>query len=178
MSTIDIIILVILAAAAINGFMKGGLKQLASLLGLVVGLLAARALYGALAEKLCPTVTNSLSVAQVLAFVLIWLAVPLVFSLLASLLTKVMEAIHLGMLNHLIGATVGILKWGILICLVVTLLEFFDSDNALVSKKAKQESVFYYPIVELVQEFLPLAREAAEPIIDGELWTSLPHKVL
>ena len=84
MTVIDIVILVILAAGAIMGFSKGFIKQLASLLGLVVGLLAARALYGQLAEKLCPTVTQSLGVAQVLAFVLIWLAVPLIFALVAS----------------------------------------------------------------------------------------------
>ena len=80
MATIDIIILIIIGAGAIVGFMKGFIRQLASILGLIVGLLAAKALYTTLAEKLCPTVTDSMTVAQVLAFIIIWIAVPLIFS--------------------------------------------------------------------------------------------------
>ena len=79
MATIDIIILIIIGAGAIVGFMKGFIRQLASILGLIVGLLAAKALYTTLAEKLCPTVTDSMTVAQVLAFIIIWIAVPLIF---------------------------------------------------------------------------------------------------
>ena len=71
MATIDIIILIIIGAGAIVGFMKGFIRQLASILGLIVGLLAAKALYTTLAEKLCPTVTDSMTVAQVLALSLI-----------------------------------------------------------------------------------------------------------
>ena len=37
--------------------------------GLIVGLLAVKALYASLAAKLCPTLTDSMTVAQVLAFV-------------------------------------------------------------------------------------------------------------
>ena len=49
MATIDIIILIIIGAGAIVGFMKGFIRQLASILGLIVGLLAAKALYTTLA---------------------------------------------------------------------------------------------------------------------------------
>ncbi len=84
MTTIDIIILIALGAGVIIGFMKGFIRQLASILGLIVGLLAAKALYTSLAVKLCPTVTDSMTVAQILAFVIIWIAVPLIFTLVAS----------------------------------------------------------------------------------------------
>ena len=40
MATIDIIILIIIGAGAIVGFMKGFIRQLASILGLIVGLRA------------------------------------------------------------------------------------------------------------------------------------------
>ena len=58
MATIDIIILIVIGAGAIVGFVKGFIRQLASILGLIVGLMAAKALYASLAEKLCPTVTD------------------------------------------------------------------------------------------------------------------------
>ena len=83
MTTIDIIILVILGAGAIVGFAKGFLRQLAGLLGLVAGLLIAKALYATVAERIFLPLTDSLTVAQGIAFVIIWLAVPLAFLLLA-----------------------------------------------------------------------------------------------
>ena len=78
MAIIDIIILAVFGLGTIIGFMKGFVKQLASLLGLIVGLLSAKALYASLAVKLFPTLTASMTVAQVLAFVFIWLAQSLV----------------------------------------------------------------------------------------------------
>ena len=44
-ATIDIIILIVIGAGAIVGFVKGFIRQLASILGLIVGLLAAKTLY-------------------------------------------------------------------------------------------------------------------------------------
>lgn len=64
---IDILIIAVFGAGAIIGFMKGFIRQLASILGLIVGLLAAKALYAGLAEKLCPTVTDSMTFAQILS---------------------------------------------------------------------------------------------------------------
>ena len=43
MTTIDIIILVFLGIGLVSGFMRGFLKQLASIVGLIAGLLVARA---------------------------------------------------------------------------------------------------------------------------------------
>ena len=88
MTTIDIVILIVLGVGAIVGFTKGFLKQLAGLLGLVAGLLIAKALYATVAERFFLPLTDSLTVAQGIAFVVIWLAVPLAFLLLATLLLK------------------------------------------------------------------------------------------
>ena len=107
MATLDIILLSVIALGVVLGFLRGALKQLASLLGLVVGLLAARALYASVAERVFSHVTDTPSVAQLLSFVAIWLAVPLLFWLAATLLTKMMEAVSLGWLNRLLGAVLG-----------------------------------------------------------------------
>ncbi len=54
MATIDIIILIVIGAGAIVGFVKGFIRQLASILGLIVGLLAAKALYASFGGKALP----------------------------------------------------------------------------------------------------------------------------
>ena len=96
MTTLDIIILVVLGLGVLLGLLKGALKQLAGLLGLVVGLLAAKALYATVAEEVFSRVTDNMTVAQVLAFLAIWVVVPLLFWAVACLLTKAMDAFCLG----------------------------------------------------------------------------------
>ena len=162
MNTIDIVILCILGIGLVQGFWKGFIKQLASLLGLVVGLLAAKALYASLAEKLYTTVTDSMSVAQGLAFVLIWLAVPIGFAIVASLLTKAMEAVALGGINRLLGAGLGLLKCALLVSLLIGIVEFVDSDHKLIEKKEKKASVLYEPMKSCAEIFVPVAKSAWE----------------
>ena len=91
MTTLDIILLVLIGTGAVLGFAKGFLRQLAGLLGLIVGLLAAKALYATVADEVFSQVTDDAGLARGLAFVAIWLLVPLLFLLVASLLTRAMS---------------------------------------------------------------------------------------
>lgn len=165
MTTIDLIFLFLLAAGAVEGFTKGGIKQLASILGLIVGLLAAKTLYATLAARLFPTFTNSVTAAQVLSFGMIWIAVPLLFALAASLLTKAMEAISLGGINRLLGAVLGVLKVFLMLCLLVYVIEYVDPENSLIEQTKKQESVLYYPIRTFAEFFLPAIKRVTEQYI-------------
>ena len=152
MATIDIIILIIIGAGAIVGFMKGFIRQLASILGLM-------------AEKLCPAVTDSMTVAQVLAFIIIWIAVPLIFLLVASLLTKAMKAVSLDWLNRWLGCVLGALKFLLLTSLVICLIEFMDGDNKLISATKKSESLLYYPMETFAGIFFPAAKSMTQQYI-------------
>ena len=80
MTTIDIIILVVIGAGAVIGFIKGFIKQLASILGLIVGLLAAKTLYVSVAERVFSKIMDSMTFAQILAFVAIWVVCAVVVS--------------------------------------------------------------------------------------------------
>lgn len=166
MTTIDIIIVAVIAVGALIGFMKGFVKQLASILGLIVGLLAAKALYAPLAERLCPSLTDSMTFAQILSFILIWLAVPLAFTLMAALVTKTLEVVSLGWLNRLLGSGLGALKFLLLLSVVVGVMEYIDADNSLISKTKKKSSALYYPIKDFAGLFIPAARDFTEQIMD------------
>lgn len=165
MGVIDIVIVCLLGVGAILGLMKGFLKQLATLLGLVLGLLAARALYEVAAREVFSRLTDNLTVAQVLAFVAIWLLVPVLFWLVAALVSRLLEVVSLGWLNRLLGAVLGAAKWALLASLLIGVTEFLDKDDALISRAKKQESVFYYPLRDLAKVFLPAAKQMTEQYI-------------
>lgn len=100
MATIDWVIIILLALGAASGFMKGFFKQLAAVVGLIAGLLVARALFAGLGEQLAVAVGTSVTFGQILAFLLIGLIVPLGLSLLASALTKIVDMAGLGFINR------------------------------------------------------------------------------
>ena len=54
MGTIDWIIIILIGLGVIQGLMQGFVKQLASIVGIIAGLLLARALFGVVAEQLAP----------------------------------------------------------------------------------------------------------------------------
>ena len=109
--------------------------------------------------------TDSMTFAQILAFVVIWVVVPLLFLLVAALLTKAMEAVSLGWLNRWLGAGLGALKFLLLTSLLICVVEFIDSDNTLVEQTMKEESVLYYPMESFAGMFFPAAKEVTEQYI-------------
>ena len=164
MTTIDIIILVIISIGILLGLVKGALKQLAGLLGLVVGLLAAKALYATAAAEVFSRVTDNMTVAQLLAFIAIWVIVPLLFWGVACVLTKALDAVCLGWINRLLGGVLGGVVHALLVSLVICVLEAVDTKNDLLSKGQKQESVLYYRMEPLAGLFFPAAKEFTEQI--------------
>jgi membrane protein required for colicin V production len=171
MQTIDWIMIAIVGLGAVVGFSKGFIRQLASVVGLVAGLLVARALYASVGEKLAMETGTSLTFARGLAFLLIWLVVPVGLSLAATLLTKAVDSIHLGFVNRWLGAGLGALKYILLISLVIALIEYIDS---LIQSTKKKESVLYYSMESLSGVFIPVIKDATKQLIDTDICNKNP----
>ena len=164
MEVIDIIILILIGVGAIQGLMKGSIKVLASIVGFVAGLLLARALFGTVAEQLAPALGTSITVAQILSFILIWVAVPIGCSLIASVLTKALAVVNLGWLNRLAGALLGAVKVMLLIGLGIYVLEYIDPKSEMISKTTKKSSLLYSPMKDLGNQCLPVVKGLTDDI--------------
>ena len=169
LGVLDWIIIVIVAVGAILGFMKGAIKQVATIVGLVVGLLLARALFSQLGERLAVELGTTVSVAQVIAFFMIWILVPVGVLLLASMFTRALEVVHLGIVNRLLGALLGALKYAFIVSLAVSFLEYIDSKNELINRTVKQSSLLYYPVKELSGLFIPTLKNVTNEIIQTDI---------
>lgn len=167
MNTIDLIIVIVLAVGAILGFMKGFIKQVVSMVGLLAGLLVARALFGAVGERLAVETGMSVTFGQILAFVLIGVIVPVGFSILGSVLTKVASAVYLSFINRWLGSGIGVIRYGLIVCIAIHLIEFLDVKNSLINQTSKQESVLYYPMERFSSVFYPAFKSVAEQLMDA-----------
>jgi membrane protein required for colicin V production len=121
MNVVDIVLLVILAVFLLLGFRKGLLKEVVSIIGLVVAFWAAMRFTKA-AAGLVPKL--SLPAREAVAFLVILIGVFLLFQLVGFLLRKLIRASPLAILDRLGGVALGLLKGGLLlsICLLVLTL--------------------------------------------------------
>ena len=165
MTVIDIVILVFIGIGTVWGMMKGFIRQLSSLVGLIVGLLVARALFVEVGDWVAPAIGVSATIGRVLAFFMLWIIVPLLFSLFASFLTKALQVVHLGWVNRWLGGGLGAIKFMLFVGMAAQLLEFVDTENDLLPQTIKNESVLYKPMYDLAGAFIPAIKVAGEQIV-------------
>lgn len=121
MNLVDILIWVILLIFAVKGFMKGLVKEVCSLLGLIVGGWAAFTYYRPFAGVIQSHSHFSHTISLFLSFGLIFLALGLFFFLLGYLATLLLKVVFLGSVNRIGGIFLGILQGSLLLCILFTL---------------------------------------------------------
>ena len=169
MEIIDWIIIAVVAVGTVLGFAKGALRQVATLVGLVAGLLLARALYITVGERMAVELGTSATMAQIIAFFLIWILVPIGLLWVASLLTRVLEIVHLGILNRLAGAVLGGIKYVLLASLAIQLVEFVDPKDQLVSQELKKTSLLYYQMEEVGDTYIPTIKNMTKELFEKDI---------
>lgn len=119
----DIVILILLAIGVIQGFRKGFIIQLASLVAILLGMIGA----GMLAEKIAPSIMDTLGVdsgsGKIIAFVFLFCVIVVSVLLLAKLLEVVVKVLLLGIVNRIVGAVFGLIKWFVIMSVFVALFE-------------------------------------------------------
>lgn len=166
MTVIDIILLVFIGIGTVWGMMKGFIRQFSSLVGLIVGLLVARALFAEVGGWITQYFGILPTIACVLAFFMLWIIVPLLFSLFASFLSKTLQIVHLGWLNRWLGGGLGAIKYMLFIGMAAQLLEFVDTNNEILPETIKKESMLYKPMYDFAGMFIPAIKAASEHIIN------------
>lgn len=121
MSLVDILILAVLLIFVIKGFMKGLVREVCSLLGLLAGGWASFRYYHYVAEAIRPFVHLPQHIARVISFILLFLIIGLLFYLLGHLLTAVFRIMLLGSVNRIGGLLFGLLEGAAVLCIVLYL---------------------------------------------------------
>ncbi|MCU0371261.1 MAG: CvpA family protein [Bacteroidales bacterium] len=153
MNLLDLLLLIPVVWLCIRGFSKGFILELASLIGLVLGILAAYYFSDHLKDLLKEYFTLTDRAMKVTSYILIFLAVMLVVYLIGKALEKVVEVVMLGWLNKLLGAIVGLAKGIVVVCIILFLFEKFDPAQKVIKPDVKEKSMFYGPVMEVVHIF-------------------------
>lgn len=119
MNLVDIAILVILTAFLIKGLVRGLLKELCSLLGLLGGAVLAFSFHGSLAELMVQNLRLPPAVAVVAAFLALFLTTILFFFVLGHLLSRFVNLLFLGGINRLAGGFFGLAEGVVLLAVIL-----------------------------------------------------------
>lgn len=119
MQTLDIILCVILGFLGIRGIFRGLVKEIASILGLILGFVLANS-YHAEFSPLLEEFLGGPGLAHLASYLGIFLGTVAAVFLLATLIRKILKLIRLGWLDSIGGGALGVFK-GLLLCSIVVL---------------------------------------------------------
>ena len=165
----DLLVLIFLIVAFINGYRKGLVSMLVGLV--TVALTAVFA--GKLADTLLPHIQkmsgSSPQVATVLSYVAAFLAIGAVVSMIGFFVQKLFESVNLNFFNRILGSIVSIGTTVVVLSILLNLILMLDRKEKIIKPDIKQKSFFY--------ERVRVAVPAIVPYLDKETWEEyVPEK--
>lgn len=147
---IDILIALPLLYGLIVGIRRGLVTEFLAIAAVVAAFIGAR-LWGPSAVPWVLKASAAIhlnmpqQVAVVIAYAGLFAIIALVLNLIGRWLTKFFETIHIGWVNHLLGAVFGVLKWGIIVIVLVFIVGQIDSYFAILPDSVTAESRLWGP---------------------------------
>ena len=151
----NLLIFIVLLIGAGIGFYQGAFKQIAHLCGVILGLILASMLYRGFGDFLATASSTSSSIGRIFAFVIIFLLVPIVLGWIASLLTKAFESVHLGFVNRICGAAIGVVSYTLLLSAVFNFYDFVESSCGYHTENLGERPASFYIIKQTAQFIVP-----------------------
>ncbi|MBD5183197.1 MAG: CvpA family protein [Bacteroidales bacterium] len=119
MSIFDIILLVILLAAAVMGCIKGFCAQIGSIAGVVIGIIMCR-IFGDNVKVLLFGPQSGMGY-TIAAYAILFVVVYLLCFIVARLFSSTLSALHLGIINRVAGGVFSVLVWAIILSIVINI---------------------------------------------------------
>ena len=152
---LDIVFLLCLGWGAYRGFRNGFIVQSFALISLALAIWGAFAFAGRLEPFLHQTFKISELACSIVSFVLVFLVILLVVYISGFLVTKIMNAVSLGMINRLSGAAFGIFTNALLLSVMVLLFNRVNDNKRFVEPEILNKTHLYEPIGKVAPAIFP-----------------------
>jgi membrane protein required for colicin V production len=163
MNWLDIVIIVCVAAGIIKGLFDGIIKQVISLISLILAIV----LSGSIATWIRNfmhthfQIENSLSPGTLSAvyYILAFVFIITLFAFLAKFVDKIINYTPAGILNRLFGALFGAFMWIICLSILLNILAVFDSKSTVIHKQTQENSIYYDKVRAALPVVYPYIKE-------------------
>jgi len=155
MNWLDIVILVTAGIGLAKGLSDGAIKQVVSLVALIVGIFFCGKMAAWLRAYIMEWGFLPEQGVTIVSYVLGFLLIVGILSLAGIVLSRVIGVTPLGILDHLGGGIFGLLVTLLFLSLLFNLVDILDPVSALVSLESRVESRMYNTIKEIVPAIYP-----------------------
>lgn len=175
MNYIDIAIAIPLLWGTYKGFTKGLVIELASIIGLILGVYVGMHYSDITAGYISQFVEIEQTFLPIVSFAATFISVILVVLLLAKILEKLVNLVALKLVNKISGAGFGLLKATFIVSLIIVFVESVDSRLELIPKETKEGSLLYQTLGSVAPTIIPaikdldVLKEAVEQTEDVEI---------
>ena len=163
MNGLDLVITIFILIGLIKGLFDGMIKQVISLLALIIAIFCAGTLAIPLRDGFLslPFIANNIHpyIITGICYVLAFVFIITFLNWLGKLLNKAINITPVGFLNRGSGALFGAFMVILSLSLLFMLLTFFDPDSKIISQQTKQKSVLYEKVETVVPSIYPVIRE-------------------
>ena len=141
MNWLDWTLVALLGTAAVRGFFRGFVVEIASLLAVILGIWVA-ARYNARVAGWIGLDTNH----EVISFIITFIAILILVHLLAKVITKAMDMAMLGLPNKVAGTLFGALRAAFILSVALNILMARAEVSGVVSRQTLDDSKLYRPL--------------------------------
>lgn len=155
MNYIDIVLGILLILAAISGFKKGLVAEVASLAALVLGIWGAIKFSYITSEFLVENFNLQTQYLNLISFAVTFVVIVILVHIVGNTITKMMDVVMLGFVNKLAGLVFGIVKSALILSIILVVFDKIDEDVHILPEKAKDSSRMYEPIRSFAPSIFP-----------------------
>jgi membrane protein required for colicin V production len=155
MNYIDIIIGLLLVFAAINGFRKGLIVELASLAALILGIWGAIKFSYITSDFIRENFNINNDHLNIISFIITFVLIVILVHVIGSAINKLVETVMLGFFNKLAGLAFGIFRSALILSIILLVFDKIDNDLRILSPETKAESRLYEPVRNFAPSLFP-----------------------
>jgi len=155
MNTLDILILVAMGAGVVHGFSTGMIRQIASVVGMVLAFILSARFMGPVGDVAFNTFGLSESVSPLVGFVLVFLVVQIAVFALAKMAESLIGALKLTTVNRALGGGLGAIKAALALSVLFLVLDYANIPGETLTN----ESSLYTPVAGLFPKAWDYASE-------------------
>ncbi len=124
MNFFDIAVIIITGYCLVRGVFRGLIKEISSIVGVLGGFYAAYTYYGDLGKLLARWISDT-TYLNILSFLIIFVGIFLVISIVGVIIKYILNISFLGWFDRICGALLGLIRGGLIVCVIFILLTAF-----------------------------------------------------
>jgi membrane protein required for colicin V production len=162
MNLLDIILGIILILSFVSGMKKGLFVTLASLIGLVLGIIGALYFSDFAAGYIYEWFNWSEQTVNITARAVTFVAIVIIISWAGKFLTKMADFAFLGVFNKILGGVFNVLISAFIVSVLFMFFNYWNPTDYVIPEEKKDNSYLYYPVASIAPMVLPHLIEGVE----------------